>query len=490
MGGLATALALGRNDVDVVIVERDPEPPVLARPEDAFDGWARPGVPQFRHAHILLARLQTIVRDRHPDLHAELLNAGIELSSLEEMLPPSHLANFRAMPGDEDLRHFWGRRATFEYLLRQHVGRLEYVRFVHSARVTGLVIETTDRTLRVRGLEIVRSGAKEIIEADLVVDASGKRTDCPSWLEAKGARIRFERFPSNYLYVCRHYQLDDGRSTPPRYGTGANFDYFGYSTFYGERGHYAITLGCPIDEKEIARAMRKSEGFSAVCAELPVLVEWMSRSTVRSKVLGATRFENRWTRYQGGGGLEILGMLAVGDSHVETNPMYGRGCASAFIQAEVLSDVLAVTSDPSKRARDYYSTTRKLLLPHFKFCLGADRMLQSRSKQSRGLPIPAADRFVQHAFEVAWIPAMNKSPLVAREMVKAMEMRDISSLRVRFTVLLLVLRELLLSLFRRAKTDALFAAPPRAEFLARLAAAAPPTPADSAQVEDADAALG
>src|SRR5882672_6841733 len=86
MGGLAAALAFSKNEVDVVIVERDPEPPVLASPEDAFDGWARPGVPQFRHAHILLARLQTIVRDRHPDLHAELLTAGIELSSLEEMM--------------------------------------------------------------------------------------------------------------------------------------------------------------------------------------------------------------------------------------------------------------------------------------------------------------------------------------------------------------------------------------------------------------------
>src|SRR5689334_3734335 len=110
IGGLATALALSRNDVDVIIVERDPEPPVLSSPEDAFDGWSRPGVPQFRHAHLLLARLQTIIRDRHPELHGELIDAGLELSFLEEMLPPSHVGAFRPMPGDEDLRHFWGRR--------------------------------------------------------------------------------------------------------------------------------------------------------------------------------------------------------------------------------------------------------------------------------------------------------------------------------------------------------------------------------------------
>jgi 2-polyprenyl-6-methoxyphenol hydroxylase-like FAD-dependent oxidoreductase len=488
MGGLATALAFSRNDVDVVIVERDPEPPVLASPEDAFDGWARPGVPQFRHAHILLARLQTIVRDRHPELHAELLKAGLELSSLEEMLPPNHLENYRALPGDEDLRHFWGRRATFEYLLRRHVERLPHVRFVHSAKVTGLKLETSDRAIRARGLELTRAGAPELIEADLVVDASGKRTECPGWLEARGARIRFDRYPSNYLYVCRHYQLDDPRSTPPRHGTGANFDYFGYSTFYGERGHYAITLGCPTDEKDIARSMRKAEGFDAVCAQLPVLVEWTSRSTVKSKVLGATRFENRWTRYRGGGGREILGLFAVGDSHVETNPMYGRGCASAFVQAEALSDVLSATPDPSDRSRRYYSTTRRLLLPHFNFCLSADRMLQSRSKQSRGLPIPAADQFIRHAFEVAWIPAMNKNPVIAREMVKAMEMREISSLGVRLAVLFYVAWEFFSSFFRRTKPAALFDAPPRAEFLGKLAAASPgPIGSDASSSEDAEA---
>src|SRR5262249_8293845 len=159
----------------------------------------------------------------------------------------------------------------------------------------------------------------------------GKRTPCPGWLEAAGARIRYDRFPSNYLYVCRHYQLAEGQESPPRQGTGANFDYFGYSTFYGEHGHYAVTLGCPVGEKDIARAMRRTEGFDAVCAQIPVLVDWIQRSEVRSKVLGATRFENRWTRYRGSGGPEILGILAVGDSQIETNPMYGRGCASAFV---------------------------------------------------------------------------------------------------------------------------------------------------------------
>src|SRR5262245_17043277 len=139
VAGLATALALHRLGIGVVLVERDGEPPDVS-PEKAFTEWSRPGVPQFRHAHIFLGRLQSILRDGYPDLHAALLRAGLELSTLEEVLPASH-AGIELVPGDEDLVHYWGRRATFEYVLRRYVGELPGVLFLHSAKVNGLITE-------------------------------------------------------------------------------------------------------------------------------------------------------------------------------------------------------------------------------------------------------------------------------------------------------------------------------------------------------------
>src|SRR5689334_14602967 len=134
VAGLATALSLKHSGRQVVIVERDPPPPELS-PERAFEEWERSGVPQFRHAHILLARLQTELRDHHPELLAELEQAGITRSQLDEMLPPTQLGRVPADPSDGDLCHLWGRRATFEYVLRRHVGRLPHVRFEHGAQV-------------------------------------------------------------------------------------------------------------------------------------------------------------------------------------------------------------------------------------------------------------------------------------------------------------------------------------------------------------------
>ena len=37
----------------------------------------------------------------------------------------------------------------------------------------------------------------------------------------------------------------------------------------------------------------------------------------------------------------VLGFHAVGDAHTCTNPLYGRGCSLAMVQADLLADALA-----------------------------------------------------------------------------------------------------------------------------------------------------
>jgi 2-polyprenyl-6-methoxyphenol hydroxylase-like FAD-dependent oxidoreductase len=451
--GLATALALKGSRSEVTIIERDSEPPECD-PGEAFDRWSRPGVPQFRHAHMFLARLQTLLRDKHPELLAELRDAGLELSSLDEILPESHRTTYRPMPDDGDLVHLCGRRPTFEYVLRRHVGRLPHVRFLHSSRVEGLLADSAEKQVTIRGLVLNQAGKRRVVEADLVVDASGKRTRAPEWLKALGVRVAVEKHASNRIYSCRHYRLISQEGAPQRSGSGQNLDSFGYATFYAEHGHFAITLSCPVQEREFAEAMRRPEGFDAVCDRIAVLARWKNRSEVTSKVLGAGGFENRWTRYGVRGGRTLLAYFAVGDSQIETNPIYGRGCASAFVQAELFAEVLAASSDASTRARKYYARTRALMKPHFDFCVAADRMLDSQGRLSRGEAISLTDRVIKYAFEEAWIPAMKRNQLVAREMIKALEMRELSSVWLRIAVLLHLALAWVITRFARGKRRA------------------------------------
>jgi 2-polyprenyl-6-methoxyphenol hydroxylase-like FAD-dependent oxidoreductase len=481
IAGLAVALAEKHSGREVLIIERDPEPPLIAA-EDAFEHWARPGVPQFRHAHMLLARLQTIVRDDHPELLAELLDAGLEPSQLEEVLPEGLIANHQPLPDDRDLSHLWGRRATFEYVVRRHVARLAHVRFLHAARVVGLVTERSADRVQVRGIELARGDDQRAVsEADLVVDASGRRTKSPEWLAALGVKVEAFSRPTHRDYVCRHYRLRDPSAAPSRAGTGGNFDYFGYATFYAEHGHYAVTISCPVEERQLSEAMRRPDGFEAVCRQLPSLARLLDESVPTSKVLGSGQFENRWTHYGARGGKRLSGFFAVGDSHVLTNPMYGRGCASAFLQAKVLSEVLAASRDAEQRDRDYAARSRAQLQMHFDFCIASDRMFKSRGMLSRGEPVPLADRVIKYLYEQAWTPAMHKSPVVAREMIKAIEMRELSSLRLRFSVLWQLLVAWLVSRFQSADKPGLDTGPVRGELLATLpqgdeaAALCPPT---------------
>ena len=84
---------------------------------------------------------------------------------------------------------------------------------------------------------------------------------------------------------------------------------------------------------------------------------------------------NRIRRFVGDDGRPlVLGFHAVGDAHTCTNPIYGRGCSLALVQAVALAD--ALTAHPARtrsaRAQAYEEACRELhrtLVSH----LGRDR---------------------------------------------------------------------------------------------------------------------
>jgi 2-polyprenyl-6-methoxyphenol hydroxylase-like FAD-dependent oxidoreductase len=465
IAGLAAALALRRSGREVVVLERDPEPPEI-RAIDAFDDWHRAGVPQFHHAHMLLARAQIIIREDHPDLLEALSAAGVHCSGLDELQPWIDLGLPRPKQGDTQLDYIVSRRATLEYVLRRHVASLPHVRFIHGAQVTGLLSERTRRGTRVLGVQYKAGEAAHTLRAELVIDAAGKRTPMHDWLRELGVPIEIERHPCEYVYLCRHYQLHDPDNSPPRVRTGGVLDYLGFGIFYGEAGHFSIGLAIPAEEKELVQALKTESGWDALCAQIPVLECWAGAARVTSKVLGAGRFENRWVDFRPSVGRDLSGLIAVGDSQVQTNPQFGRGMTMAFIQASLLARALAETQDLRTLARTYYARVRSILRKHFEFCLASDRLFVMRARRVRGLPMTLGQRIFDYLYANGWHPAVHSSGVVATEMLRTMHMHEPPSLWRHVVMTLHILRAWLLYSLGRIHAPPLVEGPSRNEMIA------------------------
>jgi len=425
MAGLATALSLKNGDREVVLLERDDAPPSIP-PESAFESWKRPGVPQFHHTHIFLSRLRTILRDHHPEVLAELEAAGIHRSAIDQILPPSLVGRYRGEPDDDDLLHLWGRRATVEYVLRQHVGRLPNVRVVHGARVDGVEVVKENGRVRVRGVRFRQGGVDTALSAEIVVDASGARSKMPEWLRAQGVEIVTDAVPSACAYYCRHFLQRDPSTEPPRRGTGANIDYLIYGIFFAEHGSFSIAFACPEMEEELTDAVKRPDGFDHMCSRIPALAKWTGRADPTSRVLGGASLSNRWHRYPSTAATAVLGLFPVGDSHIQTNPIYGRGCSMAFVQAKALSEILATDAAPEELATRYLARVRTLLKPHFDFSRAADRAFLARARMTRGDAVSFVERAMAYLYEEAFAPIIEVDQRLAREWIKASQMREVS----------------------------------------------------------------
>jgi hypothetical protein len=163
--------------------------------------------------------------------------------------------------------------------------------------------------------------------------------------------------------------------------------------------------------------------------------------------------------------------------------MYGRGCSSAFVQAQALAQVLQASRDPGTRARDYYRRTRALLHPVFELSANTDRLYHVRAKLRRGHGVSLAERVLNFFYERAFLRANQESLHVAREFVKATQMRETSSLGARVLSGWHMLLALLRGVLRRDSARFLPDVPEHGELLRRLALPSTTAPASHAPPE-------
>lgn len=421
VAGLTAALFLGRAGHDIVVLERDAGD-VPPSPDEAFARWSRRGAPQARHSHAFLALLRNTLRDRAPDVLTALADAGATDLPMTDR-PPPEMEGFEPEPGDADLVAIACRRITFEWVLRRLVDAEPSVRFESGCAVTGLTGTVSAGAARISGVW----AGNRALDADLVVDAAGRRSSLPVWLAAMGGPVPAdEHVDCGIVYYSRFYRLRDGVDPPPLEGPiGSDLGYLKYALFVGDNRTFSVTFGVSPADDELRPALLRAASFDRAAGALPATAAWVDpdRSLPITEVAVMAALKNRRRHLGGEGDPAVLGVCPVGDAAVHTNPLYGRGCSLAVAHAAELADLVSAHgTDHQVLAPAFAARTRALLDPWYRASVVQDE--QGRHAWDLGEGVPDDGNPMRSFLRDGVFPAARRDPVVWRAFIRGFNLLD------------------------------------------------------------------
>ena len=328
IAGLLTAAALSESFRTVTIVERDelPEEPRHRR-----------GVPQGLQVHALLAAGQDAMEELLPGVGQRFVDAGgVVVDS------PADIAVFTSQGWSGRVRSkahvVCMRRPHLELVLRQRVTELRNVRIVRGT-VTGLTVSADARA--VTGVT-VKGGATASMSADLVVDASGRSSKAPVWMEDLGFPKPREAEVRSFIgYATVPVRLPDGALPEGVLGVLAHphpGNPRGAAVVPCDNGlHLLAGLGMVKADPPSDR-----EAFLAHLDQAPSpLIGEIARKADFLGPVHTYRIPGSRRRYWEELHPRPEGFVAVGDAVMSLNPLYGQGMSVAAVQARTLKSVVA-----------------------------------------------------------------------------------------------------------------------------------------------------
>jgi len=363
---LGTALALARRGHEVLMLERDPLHDA-ASPDDAFT-WERPGAPQTHQTHGFLARIVVLMRAQFPDLLDGLLAVGCSTMSGTAALGEPR-------PGDDDLSILLVRRSTFEWILRRAVAAEPGVEVRSGTGVAGLITAPGGGAdPPVVGGVVLEDGTE--LRAGMVVAATGRRGDVPAWLKPIGVGAPETVRRSGLMYLTRWYRAQDAFATPPAPKLGGDLGFLKYLVVPGDGAMLSATLAVRTEDRELRRLLADPGPFERACRSLPGPDQWFGELDLEP--IGGVRpmggLMNRIRRFTDAQGHPtVLNFHAVGDAHTCTNPLYGRGCSLALVQAVLLADAVEAHDDRVERAAAYEASCRDQVAPWWHHAVEVDQ---------------------------------------------------------------------------------------------------------------------
>jgi 2-polyprenyl-6-methoxyphenol hydroxylase-like FAD-dependent oxidoreductase len=382
--GLATAMLLAQRDFEVVVLDRDPAPPETV--EEAWDGWSRRSVTQFRQVHFLTPGGRAVLEQHLPQVLEAMLAAGAvryNATGLSaECLPGG--------AGDVDFSPFETvtscRRPVMEFGYVTAARAVPSVEIRHETAVVGL---TTGTSLAqdVPHVVGVTTAAGDDILADVVIDTSGRRSPMGQLLAAVGARPPEETAEDlGFVYNTRYYR---GDALPEvRESVLAPAGSISILTMPGDRGHWSVTVYHSANDKPMRR-VRNPDVFDRVVRAHPNHVQWVD-GTPESDVLTMASTVNTQRQFVIDGAPIATGIVPIGDAWGFTNPSLGRGITLGLMHAvDVVPVVAEHLGDPMTMAKEWERVTSERAVPWHEATVAFDRIRGPEIEAFRqGLPDP------------------------------------------------------------------------------------------------------
>jgi 2-polyprenyl-6-methoxyphenol hydroxylase-like FAD-dependent oxidoreductase len=408
MAGLLAARVLSDAYGRVTLVERDTLP---TKPD------RRRGVPQGRHAHVLVPRGTEILDELFPGLLDDLFARGVPvIRDLGELRfsPAGHRLCLTGRPTQPFICQ--ASRPFLEDRVRTHVQALPTVEILDRCEVVGLV--TTTPRDRVTGVRMLPHAAvvEERLGADLVLDATGRGGRAPAWL----ATIGYDQPPQEQLtihlkYATRHLRLRPDAlpghkfvtiGAEPGRPTGlvlfAEEDDRWVLTVIGYGRHHPPTH--PDAFLAFVQTIAPPEVFAAIRDAEPLddIVAYRFSANLRRRYERVRRFP--------------AGLLVLGDALCSTNPAYALGMSVAALQAAALQATLA--SGDRDLARRFFRAAAKPINMAWQLTIGSDLALPE-VQGPRPLPVRIISAYVNRV-----LTAAERDPAVAERFFRVAALQD------------------------------------------------------------------
>ena len=332
IAGLCAARVLSDFYDQVTIFERDELPSTPAN---------RTAVPQGRHVHLLMARGAMEFEGLFPGLLDGMVAAGVPI--LENRPDCIHFgAAGHVLGTGQTLRDqftaYVPSRPQLEWQIRRRVCDIDNVEIQHRSvaqprfdfdaqRVTGVLLDSD-------------ADEPDFVAADLVVDAAGRGTRLPVWLQQWG----YQRPPEKTVdvgigYASHQLRLPDGAIRERVIVAGASREQpRGLGLLGYEDGTWTLTTF------GVAKVEPPHTFPEMLALANTLLPERIATALQQAEPVGEVAFHrypvSRWRRYH-----ELdrfpAGILPLGDAVASFDPTYGQGMTMTSLQAGHLRRALA-----------------------------------------------------------------------------------------------------------------------------------------------------